>query len=144
QRNLSMTDSPDIARIARDTKIIAVVGLSPKAERPSHGVARFLQNAGYRIIPVNPGHAGQQILGQTVHASLSEIPDADSVDMLDIFRQSDAVPAIVDEALTALPYLRPVWMQIGVQSDSAAAKPKAKGLTVVQNRCPKIEFPAVL
>ena len=139
-----MTDSPDIARIARDTKTIAVVGLSPKAERPSHGVARFLQNAGYRIIPVNPGHAGQQILGQTVHASLSEIPDADSVDMIDIFRQSDAVPAIVDEALTALPNLRTVWMQIGVQSDSAAAKAKAKGLTVVQNRCPKIEFPAVL
>lgn len=139
-----MTDSPDIARIARDTKTIAVVGLSPKAERPSHGVAKFLQNAGYRIIPVNPGHAGQQILGQTVHASLSDIPDADSVDMIDIFRQSGAVPAIIDEALTALPNLRTVWMQIGVHSDSAAEKAKAKGLTVVQNRCPKIEFPAVL
>ena len=94
-----MTSSPEIARIARETKTIAVVGLSPKPDRPSHGVAKYLQNAGYRIIPVNPGHAGHQILGETVFASLSDIPDADSVDMIDIFRQSDAVPAIVDEAL---------------------------------------------
>ncbi len=139
-----MTSSPDIARIARETKTIAVVGLSPKPDRPSHGVAKFLQDAGYRIIPVNPGHAGQQILGETVYASLSDIPDAGAVDMIDIFRQSDAVPAIVDEALTALPKLRTVWMQIGVQNAEAAEKAQAKDLAVVQNRCPKIEFPRYL
>ena len=133
--------SPDIARIARDTKVIAVVGLSPKQDRPSFGVARFLQSRGYKIIPVNPGHAGQQILGETVVASLSDIaPDA-RVDMIDIFRQSDAVPAIVDEAMAALPDLKTVWMQIGVAHPDAAAKAEAAGLTVIQNRCPKIEFP---
>ena len=132
---------PDIARIARDTKVIAVVGLSPKPERPSFGVARFLQGRGYKVIPVNPGHAGQQILGETVYATLSDIPTDARVDMIDIFRQSDAVPAIVDEAIAALPDLRTVWMQIGVGHPGAAAKAAAAGLTVVQNRCPKIEFP---
>lgn len=133
----------DISRIARDTKVIAVVGLSPKADRPSHGVARFLQARGYKVIPVNPGHAGQDILGETTYASLSDIPADAGVDMVDIFRQSDAVPAIVDEALTALPDLKTVWMQIGVSHADAAAKAEAAGLTVVQNRCPKIEFPMI-
>lgn len=136
-----MTTRAEIDRIARETKVIAVVGLSPKADRPSHGVARFLQSRGHRIIPVNPGHAGQEILGETVRASLSDIPDAAEVDMIDIFRQSDAVPAIVDEALEVLPNLRTVWMQIGVRHDDAAAKAEAAGKTVVQNMCPKIEFP---
>jgi hypothetical protein len=121
--------------------VIAVVGLSPKPDRPSHGVARFLQSRGHRIIPVNPGHAGQEILGETVYASLSDLPNADEVDMIDIFRQSNAVPAIVDEALEVLPNLRTVWMQIGVQHAEAAAKAEAAGKTVVQNMCPKIEFP---
>ena len=132
---------PDIASIARNTKVIAVVGLSPKPERPSHGVARFLQSRGYKVIPVNPGHAGQEILGEPVYATLSDIPADAGVDMVDIFRQSDAVPAIVNEALTALPDLRTVWMQIGVMHAGAAATAEAAGLTVIQNRCPKIEFP---
>ena len=136
-----MTTRAEIDRIAEETKVIAVVGLSPKPDRPSHGVARFLQSRGHRIIPVNPGHAGQEILGETVYASLSDLPNADEVDMIDIFRQSNAVPAIVDEALEVLPNLRTVWMQIGVQHAEAAAKAEAAGKTVVQNMCPKIEFP---
>lgn len=132
---------PDIARIAAETRTIAVVGLSPKADRPSHGVARFLQNMGYRIIPVNPGHAGETILGERTYATLTDIPEAESVDMVDIFRRSESVPTVVDEALEALPGLKTVWMQIGVMHEGAAEKARAAGLTVVQNRCPKIDFP---
>ena len=134
---------PDIARIAAETRTIAVVGLSPKADRPSHGVARFLQGMGYRVIPVNPGHAGETILGETTYATLSDIPKGESVDMVDIFRRSESVPAVVDEALEALPGLKTVWMQIGVMHEGAADKARAAGLTVVQNRCPKIDFPRV-
>ncbi|MBV0893124.1 CoA-binding protein [Paracoccus sp. Z118] len=136
-----MTTRADIDRIARDSKVIAVVGLSPKPERPSHDVARFLQSRGHRIVPVNPGHAGQTILGEPVFASLADIPDADQVDMIDIFRRSEAVGPVVDEALEHLPNLRTVWMQIGVTHAEAAAKAEAAGITVVQNKCPKIEFP---
>jgi len=136
-----MSIDDDIARIARDTKTIAVVGLSPKAERPSWGVARFLQGRGYKVIPVNPGHAGETILGETVYADLASIPTDAKVDMIDIFRRSEAVPAIVAEALRVLPDLRTVWMQIGVMHDDAAAEARAQGMTVIQNRCPKIEFP---
>ena len=132
---------PDIARIAAETRVIAVVGLSPKAARPSHGVARFLQGMGYRVIPVNPGHAGETILGETTYATLSDIPKGVSVDMVDIFRRSEAVPAVVDEALEALPHLKTVWMQLGVMHEGAAARARAAGLTVVQDRCPKIDFP---
>ena len=133
----------DIARIARETRTIAVVGLSPNPARPSHGVARFLQARGYRIIPVNPGHAGERILGETTYARLSDIPRDAGVDMVDIFRRSESVAEIVDEALAALPDLQTVWMQIGVMHAEAAARAEAAGLTVVQNRCPKIEFPAL-
>ena len=136
-----MTTQAEIDRIARETKVIAVVGLSPRPERPSYGVARFLQARGHRIVPVNPGQAGGTILGEPVFASLSAIPDRDEVDMIDIFRQSDAVPGIVDEALAVLPNLRTVWMQIGVRHEGAAAKAEAAGKTVVQDKCPKIEFP---
>lgn len=136
-----MTASPNIARIARDSRVIAVVGLSPDPSRPSHGVARFLQAQGYRVIPVNPGHDGQTILGETVYARLADIPADAGVDMVDIFRRSEAVPEIVEEAIAALPDLRTIWMQIGVRHAEAAARAEAAGLTVVQDRCPKIEFP---
>ena len=92
---------------------------------------------------MNPGHAGQTILGETVYATLSDIPAEAGIDMVDIFRQSDAVPAIVDEAMAALPGLRTIWMQLGVSHPAAAAKAQAAGLTVVQNRCPAIDFPRV-
>ncbi len=130
-----------IRQIARNTRTIALVGLSGNPERPSWGVTRYLQSQKYRVIPVNPLLAGQTVLGEMVYANLRDIPKGICVDMVDIFRRSDAVPAIVDEALSALPHLQTIWMQLGVVSDSAAAKARMNGLTVVMDRCPKIEFP---
>ena len=136
-----MTEAEIIRQIRDRTRTIAVVGLSPKQDRPSWGVARFLQARGYRIIPVNPGHAGAKILGETVYADLSAIPADAGVDMVDIFRRSEAVPEIVDEALRVLPDLKTIWMQLGVSHPEAAAKAEAAGMVVIQDRCPKIEFP---
>lgn len=136
-----MSDPQTIRRIMDETKTIAVVGLSPKPERPSWGVARYLQGSGYRVIPVNPGHAGEEILGETVYADLSSIPPDVKVDMVDIFRRPEAVPGIVDEALRELQDLKFVWMQLGVSHEDAARKAEAAGKIVVQDRCPKIEFP---
>ena len=135
---------PDIRKIAETTRTIAVVGLSPKPDRPSHGVARFLQSQGFRVIPVNPGHAGQQILGETTYARLADIPKDSGVDMVDIFRRSDAVPAIVEEAVACLPHLRTIWMQLGILHPEAAERGRRHGLTVIEDRCPKIEFPRYL
>ncbi|MDP5305928.1 CoA-binding protein [Paracoccus spongiarum] len=118
-----------------------MVGLSPREDRPSWGVARYLQAQGFRVIPVNPTHAGDSILGETVHARLSDIPADAGVEMVDIFRRSDAVAAIVDEALAQLPGLRVIWTQLGVRDDDAARRARAQGVTVIQDRCPKIEFP---
>lgn len=134
----------DIEKIIRETRTIAVVGLSPKEDRPSWGVARYLQSQGYRIIPVNPGHTGKQILGETVYGDLSSIPEDITIDMVDIFRRSDAVPPIVDEAIAELPDLKVIWMQIGVTDEESTRKAREHGLTVVQNRCPKVEFPRYL
>ena len=134
-------DDEDIARIVRSIKVIAVVGLSPNEARPSWGVARFLQANGYRVIPVNPGQAGGMILGETVYASLSDIPKSVHVQMVDVFRRSEAVGPIVDEALAHLPDLKSIWLQLGIRNDAAAARAEARGITVIQDRCPKIEFP---
>ena len=129
-----------LRRILTDTKVIAVVGWSANAARPSHGVAAYLARRGYRVIPVNPGHAGTVTAwGETVRASLSDIKEP--VDMVDIFRNPDAVGPVVDEALSALPGLQTVWMQLGVVHDAAAAKAEAAGVTVVMDRCPAIEIP---
>ena len=136
-----MTEAETMRQIKDNTRTIAVVGLSPNQDRPSWGVARFLQARGYKIIPVNPGHEGKEILGEPVYRDLTAIPADAGVDMVDIFRRSEAVPEIVDEALSALPDLRTIWMQLGVNHPEAAAKAEAKGITVVQDRCPKIEFP---
>lgn len=132
-----MTDE-QLRQILTTTRIIALVGWSPKPDRPSHGVARFLAARGYRVIPVNPGQAGAQALGTKVRASLSEIDE--QVDMVDIFRRSEEVLPVVQEALT-LPGLQTIWMQLGVMSDEAAALAHAQGLNVVMNRCPAIEIP---
>jgi predicted CoA-binding protein len=132
-------DDTAIADILRTTRTIALVGWSPNPARASHGVARFLAARGYRVIPVNPGHAGQVVLGETVRASLAEI--SDPVDMVDIFRRSEAVLPVVQEALAALPGLKTIWMQLGVENADAAALAEARGLQVVQNRCPAIEIP---
>ncbi len=135
-----MSDHSDdfLKDILQRTKVIAVVGVSMNPVRPSYYVARYLSLKGYTVIPVNPGHAGAELFGQTVRAALSEI--SEPVDMVDIFRRSEAVPPIVDEALAALPNLRTVWMQIGVQHPDAAAKAQARGVDVIMNRCPKIEY----
>lgn len=120
------------------TKVIAVVGVSLNPVRPSYYVARYLSLKGYRVIPVNPGHAGKMLFGETVQASLSDIEG--EVDMVDIFRRPEAVPAIVEEALTVFSDLQTIWMQIGVEHAEAAAQAEARGVTVIQNRCPKIEY----
>lgn len=133
-----MTDD-DIRRILTGVRTIAVVGWSPKPERASHGVAAFLKRKGYRVIPVNPGQAGQEALGEVVRASLADI--GGGVDMVDIFRRSEEAGAVVDEALAALPGLKAVWMQLGVVDAAAAARARAQGVEVVMDRCPAIEMP---
>ena len=126
-----------IRRILTEVRTIAVVGVSPNPVRPSYYVARYLGLKGFRVIPVNPGHAGETLFGQTVRGSLSEI--GEPVDMVDIFRRSEHVGPIVDEALAVFPGLKVIWMQIGVENPEAAARAEARGVTVIQNRCPKIE-----
>lgn len=133
----------EIADILRQTRVIALVGFSQNPTRPSHRVAGYLQRAGYRVIPVNPGLGGQVHLGETVFADLAEIPAEIVVDMVDIFRQPDAVPDIVDAAMTR-PGVRTIWMQLGVVNLAAAAKARKAGLSVVQDRCPAIERPRLI
>ncbi len=124
--------------ILKRTRRIAVVGVSLNPVRPSYYVARYLDLKGYQIDPVNPRHVGETLFGKQIVGALSDIDGA--VDMVDIFRRSEAVPEIVDEALEVLPGLATIWMQIGVSHEQAAAKAEARGITVIQNRCPKIEY----
>lgn len=125
-------------------RTIALIGISAKVDRPSYHVMAFLQGRGFRVIPVNPGLAGQTLLGETVYADLSAIPDP--IDMVDIFRNSDAAAALTDEIIglnQTLPEgrkIRVVWMQLGVRDDAAACRAEAAGLTVIMDRCPKIEL----
>ncbi len=131
--------SPDVIRnILQTVKTIALVGASANEVRPSYFVMKYLIDKGYDVIPVNPGLAGQQILGQTVYASLGDIPKP--VDMVDIFRNSDAAGPITDEALALSPKPRVIWMQLSVRNDEAAARAEAAGLQVIMNRCPKMEY----
>jgi len=136
------TTDAEIREILATTRVIALVGWSPKPDRPSHRVAAYLAAKGYRVIPVNPGAAGQAALGEVVRASLQAI--ADPVDMVDIFRRSEEVLPVVEQALAALPGLRTVWMQLGVENAEAAARARAHGVRVVQNRCPMIEIPRLI
>ncbi len=131
--------APDLIRsILQSVKTIALVGASANEVRPSYFVMKYLIDKGYEVIPVNPGLAGQQILGQTVYASLGDIPKP--VDMVDIFRNSDAAGPITDEALALSPKPSVIWMQLSVRNDEAAARAEAAGLQVVMNRCPKMEY----
>ncbi len=123
--------------ILAEVRTVAVVGASPRPNRPSHRVMAYLQRRGYRAIPVNPNAGGQQINGETCYAALAEVPDA--VDMVDVFRRSEFAGAAVDEAIAK--GARVVWMQLGVRDDAAAARAEAAGLKVVMNRCPAIEIP---
>jgi len=127
-----------IRAILNTVKTIAMVGVSPKEHRPSYFAFKYLLEHGYRMIPVNPGLAGKEILGQKVYARLADIPEA--VDMVNIFRASEHAPAIVEEALALNPRPRVIWMQLGVRHDAAAARAETAGLKVVMNRCPKIEY----
>lgn len=134
-----MTESDIYLRtILRRTKTVALVGISANPVRPSYFVARYLTLKGMRVIGVNPGLAGKSLFGETVYADLSSIPD--TVHMVDIFRRSEAVGPIVDEALARWPQLQTIWMQIGVTNQPAADAAQARGVGVVQNRCPKIEY----
>jgi predicted CoA-binding protein len=130
----------ELRDILRGVRVIAMVGASANWVRPSNFAMKYLQGKGYRVIPVNPGRAGDEILGETVYVSLADIPG--TIDMVDIFRASKDVPPIVDEAIRLKDEkeIRVVWMQIGVRHDEAAKKAEAAGLTVIMNRCPKIEY----
>ncbi len=130
----------ELLEILRDTRTIAMVGASPKWNRPSYFAMKYLQEKGYRVIPVNPGQAGKEILGETVYAALSGIPG--QFEMVDIFRNSEAAGPITDEAIAIAKEkgIEVIWMQLGVINQAAAEKARAAGLKVVMDRCPKIEF----
>jgi uncharacterized protein len=127
-----------IRSVLTSVKTIAMVGASDNPARPSYLVLKYLIERGFRVIPVNPGRAGNTFLGQTFVASLADIREP--VDMVDIFRAPEAAPGIVDQALAMNPLPKVIWMQLSVRNDEAAAKAEAAGLTVIMNRCPKIEY----
>jgi predicted CoA-binding protein len=139
---MTYPDYPDalIARILRSVKTIAMVGASPNEMRPSYFAMKYLLDKGFKIIPVNPGQAGKDILGQKVYASVSDVPPP--VDMVDIFRNSEAAGPITDEVIANKDRLgaKVLWMQLGVINEEAAKRAEAAGLTVIMNRCPKIEY----
>lgn len=135
--------SDDLIRnVLETTKTIALIGASNNPARPSHGVMAYLIDAGYTLYPVNPGLAGQSLLGREVFASLADVPVA--IDMVDVFRNSEAAGDVVDEALALATLPKVIWMQLGVRNDAAAARATAKGVTVIMNRCPAIERPRLL
>jgi len=127
-----------IRGILNTVKTIAMVGISPRENRPSYFAFKYLMERGYRMIPINPGQAGKTILGQKVYAKLSDIPDP--IDMVDVFRGSEHVLPIVQEAVALKPKPQVIWMQLMVRNDEAAKLAEDAGLKVVMNRCPKIEY----
>ncbi len=127
-----------IRGILNTVKTIAMVGISPKENRPSYFAFKYLLERGYRMIPVNPGQAGKEILGQTCYAKLSDIPEP--VDMVDIFRGAAHVPPIVEEALALKPKPQVIWMQLTIRNEEAAKRAEDAGIKVVMDRCPKIEY----
>ena len=139
RRKLDHDNYPDpyLRDILTNVRTIAVVGASPRRERPSHGVMAYLQRRGYRTIPVNPNAAGITINGERVYTRLADI--SEPIDMVDIFRRTEFAGGVVDEAIAA--GAKVVWMQLGVRDDDAAARAEAHGLEVVMNRCPAIEIP---
>mgnify|MGYP001026649493 CR=1 FL=1 len=127
-----------LRKLLGSVKSIAVVGASANRARPVFIVTKFLISKGFKVFPINPGHAGGEILGQTVYARLADVPEP--IDMVDIFRRPDAVPGVVDEALALEPKPKVIWMQLTIRNDAAAAKAEAAGVKVVMNRCVKIEY----
>ncbi len=128
----------EILDILSDVKTIALVGASQKADRPSNGVMRMLQHQGFKVIPVNPVLAGQELLGEVVYPSVSAIPVSEDIDMVDIFRNSEAAGPIVDEAIARK--IGVIWMQLEVINEEAALKAIQAGCRVVMDRCPAIEL----
>ncbi|MDF2995718.1 MAG: CoA-binding protein [Xanthobacteraceae bacterium] len=132
-------DDAFIADWLNSVRTIAVVGASPKPERPSHGVARFLARHGYKVFAVNPGQAGRDIAGLPTYARLADIPEP--IDMVDVFRNPHYLPGVVAEALALSPRPKLIWSQLGVRDDAAAAMAEAAGVAVIMDRCPAIEIP---
>ena len=130
-----MDDIQTLRRILHENRVIAVVGLSADWYRPSYFAAKYLQEHGYRVIPVNPRYAGKQVLGETCYASLREVPDR--IDVVDVFRRTEDVAPIADEAIAL--GAKVLWQQIGVKNEAAAAKAEAAGMDAVMDRCMKIE-----
>ena len=128
----------EVRSILTTVSTLAVVGASPNPARPSNGVLGFLIARGFETYPVNPGHAGGLIRGRKTYARLADVPVP--IDMVDIFRNSAAAGGVVDEALRLDPLPRVIWMQLGVVDEDAASRARAKGVTVVMNRCPSIEL----
>jgi predicted CoA-binding protein len=131
-----------IADILKGTRTIALLGASPNPARPSNGVLGFLLRKGYEVFPVNPGQAGKEILGRTVYASLADVPQP--VDMVDVFRATEFLDGVIDEAIALEKRPKVVWSQLGVRDDAAAAKAEAAGIKVVMDRCPAIEYPRLI
>ena len=129
-------DDAMVDQILKTTKTIALIGASIKKERPSNSVMRNLLKRGYQVFPVNPGHAGNEILGQKCYSKLSEIPY--EVDMVDVFRQSKAVPEIVEQAITS--EVKTLWLQLDIRHPKAEERAKKNGIVVISERCPNIEF----
>jgi predicted CoA-binding protein len=130
-------DDADLADLLTSARTIAVVGASPNPDRPVFGVMAYLLRAGYRVIPINPGYDGREILGQRVYARLADVPGP--IDIVDIFRRQSALGGVVDEALALDPLPEAIWMQLGLRDDEAAAKAGAAGVAVVMDRCIRIE-----
>lgn len=127
-----MSPPPEALRaLLREAKTIAVVGLSPKSARPSHSVARYLQEAGYRIVPVNPGH--DRLLGERSYPTLAAAARDHAIDIVDVFRRSEFAGAVVDEAIAVQPRL--IWLQAGVVDPAARARAEAAGIPCVMDRC---------
>ena len=134
---------PNLIRdVLKNTRRIAMIGASPNPSRPSNGVLRFLLGKGYDVVPINPGHAGKEIHGQTVVASLADIEGR--IDMVDVFRAADQLPAVVDEVLALPNRPKVIWGQLTVRNDEAAKKAEDAGITVIMDRCPAIEYPRLI
>ena len=134
---MPLTSDAEIAELLANTRTIAMVGASDRPDRPSYGVMKFLQEHGYRVLPVNPQITGEHVHGEYVWRELAQI--GEPIDLVDIFRRPHAAGEAVDEAIAA--GAKAVWMQIGVINEEAAARAEAAGLKVVMDRCPKIEIP---
>jgi predicted CoA-binding protein len=131
-------DDARIRGILDSAKTVAVVGASQGDDRPSMFVVKYLSERGYRVFPINPGRAGKLVANVRAYAQLKDVPEP--IDMIDVFRRSDRVGEILDEALELSPRPKVFWMQLGVRNDEVAARAEAAGMTVIMDRCPKIEY----